>query len=136
MSTEILTATDTVVNDETNPTTTNTEQAEPSTTNGLLHSNGTNNNLNINNIGTSETSIEGQVESTKNTYDDNGQPSLNKNDLEPEALRKVFIGGLSYKTDDQTFRDYFSKYGDIDVSEKQQKQKKRKLYFYFIRIVS
>jgi len=117
MSAETLTATDTVVNNEINPTTTNTEQVEPTTTNGLLHSNGTNNN-----IGTSEASIEGQVESTKNTYDDNGQPSLNKNDLEPEALRKVFIGGLSYKTDDQTFRDYFSKYGDIDVSNKQQKE--------------
>jgi RNA recognition motif-containing protein len=111
MSTEILTATDTVVNNEINPTTTNTEQAEASTTNGLLHSNG--------NTGTSEASIEGQVESTKNTYDDNGQQSFNRNDLEPESLRKVFIGGLSYKTDDQTFRDYFSKYGEIDVSRKQ-----------------
>jgi RNA recognition motif-containing protein len=131
MSAETLTASDTVVNDEINPTTTNTEQAEASTTNGLLHSNGTNNNT-----GTFETSTEGQVESTKNAYDDNGQGSFNKSDLEPESLRKVFIGGLSYKTDDQTFRDYFSKYGDIDVSEKQQKQKKRKLYFYFIRIVS
>jgi RNA recognition motif-containing protein len=130
MSAEALTATDTVVNDEINPTTTNTEQAEPSTTNGLLHSNGTNNN----NTETSEASIEGQVESTKNTYDDNGQPTFNKSDLEPEALRKVFIGGLSYKTDDQAFRDYFSRFGEIDV-----RKKKRKLivylFIYFIRIV-
>lgn len=120
MSAETLTATDTVVNDEVNPTATNTEQAEPSTTNGLLHSNGTNNNddnNNNNNAETSEASIEGQVESTRNTYDDNGQPSFNKSDLEPEATRKVFIGGLSYKTDDQAFREYFSRFGDIDVRE-------------------
>lgn len=116
MSAETLTATDTVVNDEINPTTTNTEQPEPSITNGLLHSNGTNNN---DNAGTAEISIEGQVESTKNTYDDNEQSTFNRADLEAEALRKVFIGGLSYKTDDQTFRDYFSNYGDIDVSEKE-----------------
>ena len=113
---ETLTATETVVNNESNPTTTTTttssEQIEASTTNGQLHSNGTNNN----NSGISETLTEGQVESTKNTYDDNGQSGFNKSDLEPEALRKVFIGGLSYKTDDQTFRDYFSKYGTIDVS--------------------
>lgn len=129
MSAEALTATDTVVNDEINPTTTNTEQAEPSTTNGLLHSNGTNNN----NTETSEASIEGQVESTKNTYDDNGQPTFNKSDLEPEALRKVFIGGLSYKTDDQAFRDYFSRFGEIDVRKK--KEKTNCLFIYFIRIV-
>ena len=117
MSAETLTATDTVVNDEINPTTTNTEQAEPTTTNGLLHSNGTNNdNINNANTETSEASIEGQVESTK--LDDNAQSSFNKSDLEPEALRKVFIGGLSYKTDDQTFREYFSRFGDIDVRQK------------------
>jgi RNA recognition motif-containing protein len=109
MSNEILTATNTVVNDEINSTTTtpidNNEQVEASTTNGLLHSNGTN-------------QIEQQqpVESTKNLYDENEQQTYNKNDLEPESLRKVFIGGLSYKTDDQVFKDYFSKYGDIVVS--------------------
>jgi RNA recognition motif-containing protein len=122
MSIETLTTTDTVVNNEINPSSTTTnEQAEPSTTNGLLHSNGTNNNI-------SETSIEEQVESTKNTYDDNGQTTFNKSDLEPEALRKVFIGGLSYKTDDQSFRDYFSKYGEIDVRRK----KFKKIYIYFL----
>jgi RNA recognition motif-containing protein len=122
MSIETLTTTDTVVNNEINPSSTTTnEQAEPSTTNGLLHSNGTNNNI-------SETSLEEQVESTKNTYDDNGQTTFNKSDLEPEALRKVFIGGLSYKTDDQSFRDYFSKYGEIDVRRK----KFKKIYIYFL----
>jgi len=123
MSIETLTSTDTVVQNEINPSSTTTnEQAEPSTTNGLLHSNGTNNNI-------SETSIEEQVESTKNTYDDNGQTTFNKSDLEPEALRKVFIGGLSYKTDDQSFRDYFSKYGEIDV---RRKKLEKKIYIYFL----
>jgi RNA recognition motif-containing protein len=123
MSIETLTTTDTVVQNEINPSSTTTnEQAEPSTTNGLLHSNGTNNNI-------SETSIEEQVESTKNTYDDNGQTTFNKSDLEPEALRKVFIGGLSYKTDDQSFRDYFSKYGEIDV---RRKKFKKNIYILFI----
>ena len=118
MSADTLTATDTVVNDEATPTMSNTEQAEASTTNGLLHSNGTNNNddsNNINNAESSEVSIEGQVESTRNIHDDNAQSSNSKSDLEPEAMRKVFIGGLSYKTDDQAFRDYFSRFGDIDV---------------------
>ena len=90
MSNEIMTTTSTVVNDEINPTTTttiNNEQSEASTTNGLLHSNGAN-----------QMEQQEQVESTKNTYDDNEQQVYNKNDLEPESLRKVFIGGLSYKT--------------------------------------
>lgn len=33
--------------------------------------------------------------------------------LEPEQFRKVFIGGLSYKTDDEKFKEYFSKYGEL-----------------------
>lgn len=33
--------------------------------------------------------------------------------MEPEQFRKVFIGGLSYKTDEDTFKNYFSKFGDL-----------------------
>ena len=55
------------------------------------------------------------VKPTKHIYDDHDQQVYNKNDLEAEVLRKVFIGGLSYKTDDQNFKDYFSNYGDIVV---------------------
>jgi RNA recognition motif-containing protein len=106
MSNETITTTETVVNDEINPTTTiNNELVEASTTNGVLYSNGNN-----------QIEQQQEVESTKNTYEDNEQQSYNKNDLEPESLRKVFIGGLSYKTEDQVFKDYFSKYGDIVVS--------------------
>lgn len=32
---------------------------------------------------------------------------------EPEQFRKVFIGGLSYKTDDDALKAYFSKYGEL-----------------------
>ena len=95
MSTEILIATETVANNEINPTN-NNEQTDASATNGVSHSNGT------------KQLEQQQVESTRNAYD--------SNDLEPESLRKVFIGGLSYKTDDQVFKDFFSKYGDIVVS--------------------
>lgn len=71
-------------------------------TNGNYHSDGLN-------------SMAEQNESNKEEYSTNSQEKYDKNDLEPESLRKVFIGGLSYKTDDQAFRDYFSKYGDIVV---------------------
>lgn len=118
MSADTLTASNSVVNDEINPATTNnteyaeySEQTESSSTNGLLHTNGAEENHGT----TSEPIIEGQTESTKETYDTNSQSSFNKSDLEPEVFRKVFIGGLSYKTDEQTFRDYFSKYGTIEV---------------------
>ncbi|CAF1544549.1 unnamed protein product, partial [Adineta steineri] len=93
MSADILPATDVVANNDINPTITSTptaptsitnnDQTEASTSNGLLHSNGTN----INSVTSSEPLTEGQVESTKNnTYNDNGQSTSNKNDLEPEAL--------------------------------------------------
>ena len=123
MSTDTLAATEPVVQEETNPTAAIPEATETSTSNGV-HSNGTNNNnddTNNNNNSSSteitEPVIEEQTELIKSTYDDSQQPSFNKNDLEPESLRKVFIGGLSYKTDDQAFRDYFSKFGDIVVSQ-------------------
>jgi len=35
------------------------------------------------------------------------------NAMEPEQFRKVFIGGLSYKTDDETLKTYFAKYGEL-----------------------
>lgn len=115
MSVEALTASEAVAHDDVTapPTTTHAEQSDVSTANGLQHSNGTNANSDP-----FDTSIEGQGEPMKSAYDDSTQPTINKSDLEPEALRKVFIGGLSYKTDDQAFREYFSKFGDIDVSSR------------------
>ncbi|XP_055932429.1 heterogeneous nuclear ribonucleoprotein A1, A2/B1 homolog isoform X1 [Argiope bruennichi] len=32
---------------------------------------------------------------------------------EPEQFRKLFIGGLNYKTTEETLKSYFSKYGEI-----------------------
>ena len=43
----------------------------------------------------------------------NNNNSKHGNAMEPEQFRKVFIGGLSYKTDDETLKSYFSKYGEL-----------------------
>ncbi|CAF0871701.1 unnamed protein product, partial [Brachionus calyciflorus] len=47
-----------------------------------------------------------------NDYSQNSQDSQTSQ-LEPEQFRKVFIGGLSFKTDDETFKAYFSKFGEL-----------------------
>ena len=38
------------------------------------------------------------------------QESRNK---EPKSLRKLFIGGLSFNTDDEKLKEYFSQFGEI-----------------------
>ncbi|CAL4140563.1 unnamed protein product, partial [Meganyctiphanes norvegica] len=39
---------------------------------------------------------------------------VNKDDFgEPECLRKLFIGGLDYNTNDEGLKDYFGHYGEI-----------------------
>jgi heterogeneous nuclear ribonucleoprotein A1/A3 len=43
----------------------------------------------------------------------NNTTAENRGIMEPEQFRKVFIGGLSYKTDDETLKTYFSKYGEL-----------------------
>ena len=52
-----------------------------------------------------------------NNYDDDANNDTNSqsddNITEPEQFRKVFIGGLSYKTDDDTLKNYFAKYGKL-----------------------
>lgn len=85
------------------------QQTEGTTSNGL-HSNG--NNPSSDTIHQDE---QDPPTNQQNNYEENPPSSYNKNDLEPEYLRKVFIGGLSYKTDDATFRNHFSKYGEIVV---------------------
>ena len=42
-----------------------------------------------------------------------GGNTANNSQMEPEQFRKVFIGGLSYKTDDETLKTYFSKFGEL-----------------------
>lgn len=34
-------------------------------------------------------------------------------ELEPEQKRKVFIGSLSYNIDENAFRDYWTKFGNV-----------------------
>jgi RNA recognition motif-containing protein len=50
-------------------------------------------------------------ESLNDSNNQQKQPS--KTITEPEQFRKVFIGGLSYKTDDETLKNYFAKYGEL-----------------------
>lgn len=51
-------------------------------------------------------------EENGNNSQNNSQRSNNGN-MEPEQFRKVFIGGLSYKTDDDTLKSYFEKFGEL-----------------------
>lgn len=48
-----------------------------------------------------------------NDGDENQNNNNDGNPTEPEQFRKVFIGGLSYKTDDDTLKNYFAKYGNL-----------------------
>lgn len=36
-----------------------------------------------------------------------------QDDLEPEQFRKLFVGGLSYSTTDESLREYFSRFGEL-----------------------
>lgn len=36
-----------------------------------------------------------------------------QDDLEPEQFRKLFVGGLSYSTTDESLREYFSHFGEL-----------------------
>ncbi|RNA26448.1 heterogeneous nuclear ribonucleo A2 B1 -like protein [Brachionus plicatilis] len=55
-----------------------------------------------------------QADMTINENSQNSQDSQsNQQPLEPEQFRKVFIGGLSFKTDDEAFKSYFSKFGEL-----------------------
>lgn len=86
-------------------------------------------NANGNGNGNQEEGVANQ-ENNENGNDENGNGTGNGNDhgndqgndqgndaantsMEPEQFRKVFIGGLSYKTDDDALKAYFSKYGEL-----------------------
>jgi heterogeneous nuclear ribonucleoprotein A1/A3 len=52
---------------------------------------------------------------------------------EPECLRKLFIGGLDYRTTDETLKSYFEKWGKIvDVVVMKDPKTKRSRGFGFI----
>lgn len=50
---------------------------------------------------------------SQNSQDSQSSQTQQQQQLEPEQFRKVFIGGLSFKTDDETFKSYFSKFGEL-----------------------
>ncbi|UJR31078.1 hypothetical protein I4U23_018587 [Adineta vaga] len=74
-----------------------------SVTNDLNHSNG---------IHQSE-QLQQHIRSLENSSDNSEQPTDCKKELEPDFLRKIFIGGLSYKASEETCKAYFSQYGDV-----------------------
>lgn len=52
---------------------------------------------------------------------------------EPEHLRKLFIGGLDYKTTDETLKSHFEKWGEVvDVVVMKDPKTKRSRGFGFI----
>ncbi|XP_067930357.1 heterogeneous nuclear ribonucleoprotein 87F-like isoform X2 [Watersipora subatra] len=54
-------------------------------------------------------------------------------DLEPEHMRKVFVGGLHPETDDEAMKSYFSKYGEIlDCIVMKDSQTRRSRGFGFV----
>ena len=73
----------------------------------------------------------------------NGQITSNKlsnwcyvllqENLEPEHLRKLFIGGLDYHTTDESLKSYFEQFGEIvDVIVMKDPQTKRSRGFGFV----
>jgi RNA recognition motif-containing protein len=65
------------------------------------------NNDNNNQNGDYQNNSQNDDANANNSNGTNNQP------MEPEQFRKVFIGGLSYKTDDETLKNYFTKYGEL-----------------------
>lgn len=77
-------------------------------------------NQDTNGTSNGENSVDNQENNNYNesaNYEENTNDNASQNDndniTEPEQFRKVFIGGLSYKTDDETLKNYFAKYGKL-----------------------
>ena len=45
---------------------------------------------------------------------DGRRDSSREDSQEPEITRKLFIGGLNYKTTDDTLRSFYEQWGDIE----------------------
>ena len=103
MTTETMSADEPVAKDENVSIPNYNDPSDGSTSNGAFHNDAMN-------------SLPEQVEPNKEVYENEQEDKYDKSELEAESLRKVFIGGLSYKTEDQSFREYFFKFGDIVVS--------------------
>lgn len=58
---------------------------------------------------------------------------LNSQPEEPEQMRKLFIGGLDYKTSEATLKQHFEKFGEVvDCVVKREPQSKRSRGFGFV----
>lgn len=69
--------------------------------------------------------------------DENGDKPKPTPSDEPEQLRKLFIGGLDYKTSEDTLRAHFEKWGDIvDCVVMRDPQTKRSRGFGFITYIN
>jgi hypothetical protein len=44
---------------------------------------------------------------------DNEALKSNNDELEPEQKRKLFIGSLSYRIDENAFREYWTQFGTV-----------------------
>jgi heterogeneous nuclear ribonucleoprotein A1/A3 len=82
--------------------------------NGDEHLNGDNNqNGHDNNGNGNDNHNDNDNDNGNENCNDNENNNCDQSNMEPEQFRKVFIGGLSYKTDDETLKTYFSKYGEL-----------------------
>lgn len=51
--------------------------------------------------------------SVQNGQNGHSEPEIDQSKLEPEVCRKVFVGSLSYNTNEEALRNYFSKFGEL-----------------------
>ncbi|KAK3547504.1 hypothetical protein QTP86_021483 [Hemibagrus guttatus] len=64
-------------------------------------------------LGEVEAMVEVQVEDMVETLEAGGIDSSKEQPREPEQLRKLFIGGLSFETTDDSLRSYFEQWGTL-----------------------
>ena len=68
-----------------------------------------------------------------NGHENNGEDNQVEEEEEPEQFRKLFIGGLDYKTTEETLRKHFEQWGEIvDCVVMRDPQTKRSRGFGFI----
>ena len=85
----------------------------------------------INNIKAEDQPMD-QQEIQNNEYNENGNANGDSEE-EPEQFRKLFIGGLDYKTTEETLKAHFAQWGDIvDCVVMRDPQTKRSRGFGFI----
>lgn len=79
-----------------------------------------------------ENNIEMRQEQHDIKYHQQEHFQLHQSD-EPEQLRKLFIGGLDYKTSEETLKEHFDKFGDVvKCSVMREPQSKRSRGFGFV----